>query len=42
MQKEMGVKAPGGVRKRALLTTRELTIVGMLSGITMLLGLTGY
>lgn len=42
MQKEMGVKASGGVRKRALLTTRELTIVGMLSGITMLLGLTGY
>ncbi len=42
MQKEMEMKAPAGVRRRALFTTRELTIVGMLSGITMLLGLTGY
>ncbi|MCH4166709.1 MAG: ECF transporter S component [Megasphaera sp.] len=42
MQKEMGMKAPAGVTKRALFTTRELTIIGMLSGITMLLGLTGY
>ena len=40
MQKEIGVRST--MQKRSLLTTRELTIVGMLSGITMLLGLTGY
>lgn len=32
----------GKAPRRALFTTRELTIVGMLSGITILLGLTGY
>lgn len=42
MQKELGMKAPVGVTRRALFTTQELTIIGMLSGITMLLGLTGY
>lgn len=31
-------KAP----QKALFTTRELTIIGMLSGITILLGITGY
>ena len=40
MQKEIGMRST--MQKRSLLTTRELTIVGMLSGITMLLGLTGY
>ncbi|MCH4179023.1 MAG: ECF transporter S component [Megasphaera sp.] len=42
MQKEMGVKASRNVMRGSLFTTRELTIIGMLSGITMLLGLTGY
>lgn len=42
MQKELGIKATGTPVRRSLFTTRELTIVGMLSGITMLLGLTGY
>lgn len=42
MQKEIHAKAPVRAPRRALFTTRELTIIGMLSGITMLLGLTGY
>lgn len=42
MEKGLGMTSAGAVRKRALLTTRELTIIGMLSGVTMLLGLTGY
>ncbi len=42
MQKELGIHAANGVVRRPLFTTRELTIVGMLTGITMLLGLTGY
>ncbi|KMO86152.1 membrane protein [Megasphaera cerevisiae DSM 20462] len=42
MQKELGMKRVGNVRKRPLFTTRDLTIIGMLSGITILLGVTGY
>jgi len=42
MQKELGIKSTAAPVRRPLFTTRELTIVGMLSGITMLLGLTGY
>ncbi len=42
MEKELNIGTVRQVQKRALLTTRELTIIGMLSGITMLLGLTGY
>ena len=42
MQKELGLNTSKGVRRTSLFTTRELTIVGMLTGITMLLGLTGY
>lgn len=42
MEKGLGMTSAGAVRKQALLTTRELTIIGMLSGVTMLLGLTGY
>lgn len=40
MQKELS--ASPAVMRRPMFTTRELTIVGMLTGITMLLGLTGY
>jgi uncharacterized membrane protein len=42
MQKELGMKAPAAMGRHSLFTTRELTVVGMLTGITMLLGLTGY
>lgn len=42
MQKELGIQASNGFVKRAIFTTRELTIIGMLTGITMLLGITGY
>ena len=45
-QKELQVKGVpmGGIQvgHRSLFTTRELTTVGMLAGITMLLGITGY
>lgn len=40
MQKELS--ASPAVMRRPMFTTLELTIVGMLTGITMLLGLTGY
>lgn len=40
MNKELDASAVG--QGRTLFTTRELTIVGMLAGITVLLGVTGY
>lgn len=42
MQKESNVNVMARPQRRALFTTHELAIIGMLSGITMLLGLTGY
>lgn len=42
MQRELQVNGSGNIRRHSLFTTRELTLIGMLSGITMLLGLTGY